>query len=84
MKLSYFAIYFSDPRIRANVITAKDLQKDKYIGILRPPKSEPGEVFMFPSWLEHAVSQNLTDNPRISISCNFVLHDGDLAELCRK
>jgi ectoine hydroxylase-related dioxygenase (phytanoyl-CoA dioxygenase family) len=33
----------------------------------------PGEVFMFPSWLEHAVSQNLTDNPRISISCNFLI-----------
>ena len=33
----------------------------------------PGEVIFFASWLEHAVAKNSTDNPRISISCNFLV-----------
>ena len=32
---------------------------------------ESGKLFMFPSWLEHAVAQNMKDIERISMSFNF-------------
>ena len=63
-------IYFIDPRIRAEMFSAVDA---KTIGL---EKSVPGQALFFPAWLQHAVHHNLTDNPRISISCNFVLIEG--------
>ena len=66
-------IYFIDPRIRAEMFTAIGLKKNKYNNIVGPEKCEPGQALFFPSWLEHGVKQNLTDNPRISISCNFLV-----------
>ena len=63
-------IYFFDPRIRAEMFSAVD---SKTIGL---EKSVPGQALFFPAWLQHAVHHNLTDNPRISISCNFVLIEG--------
>jgi uncharacterized protein (TIGR02466 family) len=35
-------------------------------------KPRTGLVLAFPSTMEHSVSQNLTDNTRISISCNYI------------
>jgi uncharacterized protein (TIGR02466 family) len=35
-------------------------------------KPKTGLVLAFPSSMEHSVSQNLTDNTRISISCNYI------------
>ena len=32
---------------------------------------EPGEMIIFPSWLEHGVSMNKTDDIRVSLACNF-------------
>ncbi len=32
---------------------------------------EAGKLLMFPSWLEHGVPQNTTDEERISMSFNF-------------
>ena len=34
-----------------------------------------GLVLAFPSTMDHSVSQNLTDNTRISISCNYMFKD---------
>ena len=70
-------IYFTDPRMRATMCAVSDLQKNPYSYNIGPEKNEPGDAIFFPSWLEHSVANNLTDNPRISISCNFVLHDGN-------
>ena len=66
-------IYFIDPRIRAEMFTAIGVGggTGPWTKGLGPEKCEPGQALFFPSWLEHGVSQNLTDNPRISISCNF-------------
>jgi len=71
-------LYFSDPRVRKDTDSSYLYLKDKYFGImgahrLGPAKSMPGEVIFFPSWLEHGVNKNSTDNPRISISCNFLI-----------
>ena len=69
---SYTApIYFLDPRIRAGMFKPIGLKKNKYCNIVGPEKCESGQALFFPSWLEHAVAKNSTDNPRISISCNF-------------
>ena len=64
-------IYFIDPRVRAGMFITIGSEKNKYNNILRLEKCEPGDAIFFPSWLEHGVKQNITDNPRISISCNF-------------
>ena len=66
-------IYFTDPRMRATMCAVNDMQKDKYSYNIGPEKNVPGDALFFPSWLEHSVANNLTDHPRISISCNFVL-----------
>jgi uncharacterized protein (TIGR02466 family) len=67
------SIYFIDPRVRAGMFTTIHSKKNKYSNILERIKCEPGQALFFPSWLEHGVKQNLTDNPRISISCNFIV-----------
>ena len=65
--------YFIDPRVRASMFVIFGEEKNKYCNIAAVDKCESGQALFFPSWLEHAVSQNLTDNPRISISCNFIV-----------
>ena len=67
------SIYFIDPRIRAGMFTPVGGKKNQYNNILGLSKCELGQALFFPSWLEHGVKQNLTDNPRISISCNFIV-----------
>jgi uncharacterized protein (TIGR02466 family) len=67
-------IYFVDPRIRSEMMHDKKYLNKEGVSLFSSGiffDGSPGEVFIFPSWLEHAVSQNTTDNPRISISCNF-------------
>ena len=68
-------LYFIDPRIRASMCTAYDLhnENNKYYNNIGLEKNWPGDVLFFPSWLEHAVSKNSTNNPRISIACNFLV-----------
>ena len=66
-------IFFIDPRVRAEMYSSTFMKNNKYHNIVGPEKCEPGQVLFFPSWLEHGVPKNSTDNPRISISCNFVL-----------
>ena len=38
-------------------------------------KPRTGLVLAFPSTMNHSVSQNLTDNTRISISCNYIFKE---------
>ena len=66
-------LYFIDPRVRIYMDNSNLYLKNKYFQQLGPEKSMPGDVIFFPSWLEHAVAKNSTDNPRISISCNFLV-----------
>ena len=66
-------LYFVDPRVRSQMFAAYDLhnENNKYYYNIGPEKSQAGDALFFPSWLEHGVAINSTDNPRISISCNF-------------
>ena len=66
-------LYFHDPRVRKDTDASHLYLKNKYFNTLGSEKNMPGEVIFFPSWLEHAVAKNSTDNPRISISCNFLI-----------
>ena len=66
-------LFFKDPRVRKDTDASHLYLKNKYFNTLGSEKSMPGEVIFFPSWLEHGVAKNSTDNPRISISCNFLL-----------
>ena len=66
-------LFFKDPRVRKDTDASHLYLKNKYFNTMGSEKNMPGEVIFFPSWLEHGVSKNSTDNPRISISCNFLL-----------
>ena len=69
------SIFFIDPRIRAQMFMPYDLfnEENKYYGQIGPGENEPGDAWFFPSWLEHGVTNNTTNHPRISISCNFII-----------
>jgi len=68
-------IYFTDPRSTKTNLFAKDNFKDlnnskndaEYVAY--SPKK--GTLIFFPGWLRHGVYPTSTDEPRISISCNF-------------
>ena len=65
------AIGFKDPRMaRWMMPPAADgtRAENSFHAKLAP---EPGKLFLFPSWLEHGVAQNLSDRERISMSFNF-------------
>ena len=32
---------------------------------------ETGDILLFPSWLDHGVKANMTDNARVNIAFNF-------------
>ena len=69
------SIFFIDPRTRAQMFMPYDLfnEENKYYGQIGPGENEPGDAWFFPSWLEHGVTNNSTNHPRISISCNFIV-----------
>ena len=47
------------------------LLKNRYNQLVNKQEFEPGEMIIFPSWLEHGVSMNRTDEIRVSLACNF-------------
>jgi len=65
-------IYFLDPRERSGMFAEMGGENNKYNNILELEKYQSRQTLFFPSWLKHGVPKNLTDSPRISISCNFV------------
>ncbi|MEM0948702.1 MAG: 2OG-Fe(II) oxygenase family protein [Pseudomonadota bacterium] len=63
-------ISFYDPRAQANMNAVRgDGQFDPEYRRL----PEPGDLFLWPSFLHHLVHPNLVDEPRISVSFNAVL-----------
>ena len=68
-------LYFKDPRPQANTIGYPFINKlevrAKNFGekIYLPP--EEGRLYLFPSWLEHGVTPNQSQEERVSISFNF-------------
>lgn len=73
-------IEFVDPRVRKEGYQYngdyKQLNNLTYGRVLYD--STPGKLLVFPSWLEHRVYPNMSDEPRISIAFNFgILHGSD-------
>ena len=80
-------VYIQFPENSGNLILHRDnmfkySQGEEVCGALKgeaPPhscqvqvaKPEEGRVFVFPSYLEHSVEENTTDDTRISIAFNF-------------
>lgn len=65
------SIKFKDPRMARWMMppTAEGSRPENTFYASVPPES--GKLFMFPSWLEHGVDQNMNDIERISMSFNF-------------
>lgn len=63
-------IVFTDPRIQAYVITLPVTRKTGFTSrrIRRTPSE--GEFILFPSWLEHSVEMNKSDEERVSVAFN--------------
>jgi len=49
-----------------------NLKCNKYTSSIWEILPEEGKLLLFPSWLEHEVDQNLSQEKRISISFNFI------------
>ena len=71
-------IIFSKPHLYSN-ITFQNIQlaysgdnKNQYNTDYYGVNPLPGELLMFPSWLEHYVSPNMSKQKRISISFNII------------
>ena len=64
------AISFFDPRAQANMNAVRG---DGQVDPEHRRLPEPGELFLWPSFLHHLVHPNLADEPRISVSFNVVL-----------
>ena len=65
------AISFKDPRMaRWMMPPAADGSRPEN-AFHAPVKPEAGKLLMFPSWLEHSVPQNKSDEDRMSMSFNF-------------
>jgi uncharacterized protein (TIGR02466 family) len=65
------AIGFKDPRAARWMMppAADGMRPENAFHAKLAP--EAGKLFLFPSWLEHSVAQNLSDRERISMSFNF-------------
>jgi len=65
-------INFHDPRPQARVIRppVTDLAAHNTDQVV--VRVRPGSLLLFPSWLEHSVDRNDSDEPRISVSFNLM------------
>ena len=63
-------IVFTDPRIQAYVISLPVTKKTTFTSrqIRRTPRT--GEFILFPSWLEHSVDANESEEERVSVAFN--------------
>lgn len=63
-------IYFRDPRIAGKMLTYPASSKVEFTSEETIMSPEEGRVYIFPSWLEHGVEVNRSQQDRISISFN--------------
>ena len=66
-------IEFMDPRSQANVMVPEIITPTKYNSQIWYLESIKNRLVIFPSWLQHYVPVNNTDNMRSSISFNISL-----------
>ena len=68
-------LYFKDPRLLEYMDKSHHYLKQPYANMIRKRPFNAGEAILFPSWLEHGVGPNTSDNARISIACNFLIQE---------
>ena len=66
-------IHFYDPRLQADVLSPKKSELNFDNASVWRIDSFTNRMILFPSWLQHFVPTNDTDNLRISISFNVML-----------
>jgi uncharacterized protein (TIGR02466 family) len=66
-------LLFFDPRKQASVMQPDFSERTQINSSMQSISPEVGTLIIFPSWLDHAVNQNLSDVDRISISFNINL-----------
>ena len=66
-------LYFKDPRLLEYMDKSHHYLKQPYANMIRKRPFNAGEAILFPSWLEHGVGPNTSDNARMSIACNFLI-----------
>ena len=66
-------LYFKDPRLLEYMDKSHHHLRQPYANMIRKRPFNAGEAILFPSWLEHGVGPNTSDNARISIACNFLI-----------
>lgn len=66
-------INFYDPRPQADVLSPKKSELNENNASVWFQKSNTNSMIFFPSWLQHYVPTNETDNLRISIAFNIML-----------
>ena len=60
-------LYFKDPRLLEYMDKSHHYLKQPYANMIRKRPFNAGEAILFPSWLEHGVGPNTSDNARIRI-----------------
>ena len=66
------AIRFHDPRGQAEVIMPPRHAQNPYNTNLIELETKPGRIVLFPAWLKHDVSTNLSERDRISIAFDLM------------
>ncbi len=62
------ALNFHDPRADVRMLRPPLREETPYTQHIRSYQPEAGALVVFPSWLPHDVSPNLSDSPRIAVS----------------
>ncbi len=66
------SIYFRDPRVASRMLTYPIDQENDFTAGELDMRPEEGRMYIFPSWLEHGVESNESDEDRISIAFNVL------------
>ena len=66
-------LYFKDPRLLEYMDKSHHHLRQPYANMIRKRPFNADEVILFPSWLEHGVGPNTSDDARMSIACNFLI-----------
>jgi uncharacterized protein (TIGR02466 family) len=68
------AIAFKDPRPQTRVMRPRTLAENPLNSFELEYTAEAGTMLLFPAWLEHGVRPSTTDEERISVAWNLMIH----------
>ena len=67
-------IVFADPRPQASVLAPAIEQTTPFTANIHRIEPQEGRMVLFQSWLQHSVEANHSDDERVSIAFNVMLH----------